>query len=560
MVNNLKKIFLIFIFAVLLAGCGKTKNDVEFVEINKEELSNIQPTPGGTITIPIINYHNIDPLNPSNSSIYYFTQLIYDSLFEYNEDGTIETNLVEHYVLSPDNMTLTITLKDNIFWHNGEKLTTSDIVYTFNKIMNAEIKGPYYKIFKNCIGSSFVENLGSFMTMEIFDDRNIDIHFDKPYAECLDMLTFPIVKEENEANKIKLVGSGAYKLKEIKEGISIELERNDKYHGKIPYIMHIVAKIFDDENLAQLAFETGQVNVVKSTDFNWAKYQDNQRIKIEEYNSNEMDLLIFNNQRDKFKGETGRKIKQAISRAVNKKRIIDRLYLGKAIETSIPLNINKMNFYGLKSDNYYNEELAKSLLKEIGYTKLNENGFLINDAGETINIHINTNFSNKFKRIVSDFIIQDLRAIGINAYTEYKVSAVEEMSSQEIQNEKNKFRSELNSGTFDMALVTINLTEMSNIDNLLHTNSIGSGLNYSLYSNENLDIILDNLKIENDFEKRKEQYLKAIEIFSQDVPIVPLYIKINALLIDENLQGEINPIEMDLYHSFRNVFILKQFQ
>ena len=44
------------------------------------------------------------------------------------------------------------------------------------------------------------------------------------------------------------------------------------------------------------------------------------------------------------------------------------------------------------------------------------------------------------------------------------------------------------------------------------------------------------------------------------MPIVPLYIKTNALLVDETLQGEINPIQSDIYRKFRNMFILKQFQ
>lgn len=556
-----KKIIILLGLIILLTGCKKNEEDYDYIEINKEELSTISPSSGGLITIPIINYHKIDPLNPSNSSIYYLTQLIYNPMFEYNVDGSIETNLVEHYVLSPDKLTLTLTLKDNLYWHNGKKLTSKDIIYTFNKILFSDQDGPYKNIFKKIVGLNFEEVKDKFMTIEAFDERNIDINFDKPYAQCLDMLTFPIIPADlEEGEEDKLIGSGAYKLKEIKEGTHIELEKNENYHGKIPYINNVIAKIFDDEKLAQLAFETGQVNIVKSSDYNWAKYQDNPRIKIEEFNSNEMEVLIFNNQREKFSGKNGKVIKQAIGRSINKKRIIDRLYLSKAIETSIPLNINKMEYYGLKSDTYYNEEYAKKLLEDIGYKTLNDQGLLVNANGQTIDVTLTTNFSNDLKKTALDFIVEDLRAIGINARTNYQASAMESLSSQETKEEKARFVNELKSGNFDLALTSINLTEISNMAMLLSTDAIGSGLNYGNYSNPNLDLIFNRLKVESDFEQRKNYYLEAINIFTEDMPIVPLYIKINALLVDDKIQGKIDPTEVNLYKSFRNVFILKQFQ
>lgn len=559
--KTIKKLFILLAFIIVLTGCKKNEEDYDYIEINKDELSTISPSSGGTITIPIINYHKIDPLNPSNSSIYYLTQLIYSPMFEYNVDGSIETNLVEHYVLSPDKLTLTLTLKDNLYWHNGKKLTSKDIIYTFNKILSSDQDGPYKNIFKKIVGSNFEEIKDKFMIMEAFDERNIDINFDRPYAQCLDMLTFPIIPADlADGEENKLIGSGAYKLKEIKEGTHIELEKNENYHGKAPYINNVIAKIFDDEKLAQLAFETGQVNIVKSSDYNWAKYQDNPRIKIEEFNSNEMEVLIFNNQREKFLGENGKTIKQAIGRSINKKRIIDRLYLTKAIETSIPLNINKMEYYGLKSDTYYNEEYAKKLLGEIGYNTLNDQGLLINGDGQTIDVTLTTNFSNDLKKTALDFIIEDLRAIGINAKTNYQATAMESLSSEEIKEERARFINEIKSGNFDLALTSINLTEISDMAMLLSTDAIGSGLNYGNYSNPSLDLIFNRLKVESNFEQRKSYYLEAINIFTEDMPIVPLYIKINALLVDDKIQGKIDPTEVNLYKSFRNIFILKQFQ
>ncbi|MFB0972034.1 MAG: ABC transporter substrate-binding protein, partial [Neofamilia sp.] len=271
-------------------------------------------------------------------------------------------------------------------------------------------------------------------------------------------------------------------------------------------------------------------------------------------------IVVFNNRKQQFAGENGKKIKQSISRAINKKRIIDRLFLGKAVETSIPVNLNTINFYGLKSDTYYNAEKARELLQEVGYVNLNSMGLLENENGETINVEIKTNHSNNYKRIAADFIVQDLRAIGINAYSNFSIQSIESMNSEQVEKEKSKFRNDLETGDFDIALITVNLTDVVDIGSLLHTNSIGVGMNYSNYSNYNLDVLLEKLKLNSEYDIARENYLSAIEIYTEDMPIVPLYIKTNALLVDETLQGEINPIQSDIYRKFRNMFILKQFQ
>lgn len=548
-----------------MIGCTREEVNTEFVELEKTELSRISPSPGGSVIIPLINYDTLNPLYSNNSSVYYFSKLVYDSLFIYNEEGQVEANLVEHFVLSPDKTTLTLTLKEDIYWHDGSKLTTQDVLDTFNFIKNSEVKSPYYKIFRNCVGYGNSFDPSNFLKMEIFDARNIDLHFDKPYAHHLEMLTFPIlpstqINEDENSMDFQMIGSGPYKLKEVREGIHIELERNEKYHGRLPYISNVFAKIFDNEELSSLAFETGQTNISLSKGFDWAKYQNNSRIKIEEFSSNEMDLVIYNNRRPQFSGDNGKKIKQAIARAINKKRIIDRLFLGKAVETSIPVNLNTINYYGLKSDTYYNEEKARELLKEVGYNTLNSNGLLENTAGDIINIEVKTNYSNSYKRIAADFIIQDLRAIGINAYSGFDVPTIESMNAEQVEREKEAFKRDLESGDFDIALITLNLTDVVDIGALLHTNSIGDGMNYGYYSNYNLDILLEKLKTNSDYDTTKDNYLSAIGIFTEDTPIVPLYIKTNALLVDETLQGEMNPIQSDIYRKFRNMFILKQFQ
>lgn len=563
----MKKTIVFILFLFFIVGCSNKEPDTSFIEIEKEELSTISPSPGGQIVIPITNYEEINPLYPSNTYVYYFTKLIYDSLFEYNEDGGLETNIVEHYVVSPDKLSMTITIKDNIYFHDGEKLTTQDILSTFYYLINSDDNSPYFHNFINSVGYGFEFDKSNFLTMEIFDDRNIDLHFDRPYADKLDMLTFPILKEgdvnlllSNEFKEDNLIGTGAYKVDKIVKGNNISLSMFDMYNGNLPYIEKLNVKIFKDEELALLAFETGLINLVKSVNYDWAKYQDDTSIKIEEFPTNEMDMLIFNNFSSKFSGDKGRILKQAISKGINKKRIIDRLFLGKAIETSLPLTKNKMDFYGLKSDNYYNAEISKELLKEIGYSKYNESGFLVDENQEPITIEITSNYADNHKRIITEFIIEDLKAIGINAYSNMQVSTNENLSKEQIDGINKEYVEKLTQDRFEMAIVSLNLTEISDLSTLLHSLAIDTGLNYSNYSNPKLDYIINNLKLTDEFENRRNIYLELIDIYTEEMPLIPLYTKTSAILIDNKIQNNLNPINSDIYRSFSNVFILKQLQ
>lgn len=561
----MKKFSLIILLALILVGCREPVTESNYIEINKNELSTITPSVGGQIIIPLINYETLNPLKPNNTSTYYFSKLIYDSLFSYSDDGTLESNLVEHYVLSPDQMSLTLTLKDNISWHDGKKLTTNDVIHSFNLIKSMEEPNPYLENFKNAAGIVSEFDINKSVKMSVFDERNIDILFDKPYRNYLDMFTFPIMPSHLDTGKtidgtFLPMGSGPYEIKEILPGKNVILQRNETYHGRLPYILEINGKIFDSSDLAFLAFETGQINIVSASGYDWSKYADSTRIRVEEYNTNELDYLYLNSHSSIFSGENGRAIKKAIARAINKKRIIDRVYLGKAIETSIPLNINKMNEFGLRSDTYYNLDIAKELLAGIGYVDTNSDGLLEDENGDRINIELKTNYSNPQKRLSAEFIAQDLREIGINVIMNYDTDELNSMSFSEREAEYSKFLSDISSGNYQLALVSVNLTESPDIGSILHSTSIGSGINYSNYSSIEMDNLIQNLSLNNSNEDVRNLYLSVIELLDKDNPIIPLYVKKSSLLVDSDIQGNVNPLSWDLYRSFRNVFILKQFQ
>ena len=59
------------------------------------------------------------------------TPLVQSTLVEYKQDMTIVNDLATDYVLSDDGLTWTFTIRDDVFFTDGEKLTAEDVAFTF---------------------------------------------------------------------------------------------------------------------------------------------------------------------------------------------------------------------------------------------------------------------------------------------------------------------------------------------------------------------------------------------------------------------------------------------
>ena len=562
----MKRVISIILICILLLGCTSQNTQYGFKEIESDEVSSIQATPGGSINIPLTNYETLHPLFNRNRSIYQLNKLVYEPLFSYTGEGSIESTLVEHHEVSPDGMIVSITLRDDVYFHDGQKLTTQDVVSTFDAIKNSEVYSPYTEGFKLAVGSGLEFDLDGFMEMSIFDERNLDIHLKEPYRDYLNLLTFPILSSqdqglevlENDNTNYFPNGTGPYQVKLI-EDEKVTLTINDNYHGRLPYIEQIIGIVYDDAELAKLSFEIGEIDIYDLNSHDWNKYLDDSKINIENYLSNEIDILYLNSRSSVFNGDNGKIIKQAISKSINKKRLIDRVYLGHAQDIYLPLNKTSENMLDLKPAIYYNANEAIEQLESIGYTIDNSTGLMKNTAGETIDVQLKTNLLDPNKRTILNFLIEDLKSIGINAYIQDSTENLSRLTPELKEQYQKTLIEQVNSGAFDIALLSVSLSENPDIGKFIHSSSINEGLNYSYYSRTEVDVILDKIKLSEE-EDLQDLYLDLSKYLAEDVPIFPLYIKENAVLVGDKIKGDLDPFNEYIYNKIRDIFILKQDQ
>ena len=206
------------------------------------------PVQGGTLTEGVVGYVGyINPVLAVTDSGRDLTALMYAGLMKTTADGKIIPELADNYTVSTDSLTYTFTLKNNIYFQDGQPITADDILFTVQKVQDPAIKSP------------FQPNWDGVVVKKI-NDKQISFTLPKPYAPFLQNTTLGIIpkhiwKNDNDQNFIysqynfEPIGSGPYRLYSIERNSSgipqnYDLVPFEGYTLGSPFISHLIIKTF----------------------------------------------------------------------------------------------------------------------------------------------------------------------------------------------------------------------------------------------------------------------------------------------------------------------------
>lgn len=223
----------------------------------------IVPAVGGTLVEGVVGApRSLNPiLAPSNDVDNDLTRLTFSRLFATDAEGEVAPELAASYEVSSDLKTYDIRLRDAL-WHDGERLTVDDALFTIGLIQDPAWKSPLAPAFKD-------------VTAERVDDRTLRLVLKEPFAPFLSRLTFGILPKhvwkdvapqdamQAEAN-LKPIGSGPFKFSELKRDKrgyvqSVTLVRNPDHFAGAPFLEHVVFKFYPDYRAAIEALHKRQV-------------------------------------------------------------------------------------------------------------------------------------------------------------------------------------------------------------------------------------------------------------------------------------------------------------
>ncbi|MFI6510534.1 ABC transporter substrate-binding protein [Streptosporangium sp. NPDC050855] len=172
--------------------------------------------------------------------------LIFDGLMRRAPDLTLEPALAAGPpVVSADAETVTFTLKEGLKFHDGRPLTSQDVEYTYEALLDP------------ANASTIRSDYSAIKEVTAPDARTVVFRLRHPYAPLVQRTTLGIVPK-GTAEKTRPVGSGPYRFVSWTPGDKIVLEANKEYWGGAPAISRLVLAFAPDDNVRATRIRAGE--------------------------------------------------------------------------------------------------------------------------------------------------------------------------------------------------------------------------------------------------------------------------------------------------------------
>ena len=248
--------------SAILGGCQRTDTEQTASEAagspeaaaqqKAEEASVIVTMP--TTSEPEAGF---DPVYGWGAGEHVHEPLIQSTLTTTTADLEIGMDLAVDYSVSEDGLLWTVTIRDDAYFTDGEKLTASDVAFTYNL----------------CAENSSVNDFTMLESAVAVDDVTVEFHMNRPFSIWpYTMAVVGIVPEhayDSETYGRNPIGSGLYILKQWDQGQQVILEANPDYYGEAPKMKRVTV-LFMEEDAAFLAAQAGEVDLAYTS----ATYSD----------------------------------------------------------------------------------------------------------------------------------------------------------------------------------------------------------------------------------------------------------------------------------------------
>ncbi len=466
-----------FLLLFVLAGCGhRNTND-----------------PSSLIFLIESNPTNLDPRYATDSQSQRIDGLLFSSLLERDDQMNFRGDLAESWS-TPDPLTYIFHLRSGVHFHNGRPLTSGDVKYTFESILNPATRSPKRGAFR------------MIASIDTPDTATVIFHLSEPYASFLWNLARPavgIIPHDAGADFSRHpIGSGPFRFVSQSQDEEVIVERNSDYFRGAPQLARVRFRVVPDAVVRALELRKGSADIEMSSlspDMipELAKQPD---LLVTERPGTNFAYLGFN-LTDPILAKP--EVRQALAYATDREALIRNLLHGEARIASGILPPNHWAYEPNVAEYTLDPGRAEKLLDDAGYPRKQD--------GMRFHLLLKTSTQEE-ARLVGAVLQEQWRRVGIDL----------ELRPLEL----GTLLSDAARGNFQ---ITYSRWVGANSDPDVFEFVFSSkrfppdGANRGHYSNPRIDALVDQIRTETDREKRKALCNEVQKILAVDLPYLPLW-------------------------------------
>jgi peptide/nickel transport system substrate-binding protein len=387
--------------AVLLLGCGR----------QAEPVSTTSPARIRKLTLAIPR--DTGPLNlySSDSSFDYLVELVFDKLLAPSPYVDKPIPGLAESATQLDARTWTVTLRDGVTWHDGRPFTAEDVKFT-------------YESYRDGSPNRYTHHVNAVPKIDqivIDDARTVRFVCNYP-CPTLGPVTFadlPILPKhiwqnitEPQNYKGLPIGTGPYKLVELRSNELYRFQANESYFMGRPLVDELVMPIITDPNATFTALRTGEIDIAVRDVPPELGADLARQTAIKTISTNPLSLveLHLNFERVPFDRP---EFRRALSLMIDRQAIVDTVLLGGGRPGTQGYNHPDSPWTKPGLSTPFDRAAAKTLLDELQFVDRDHDGIRETPAGRPLAFNLAVPSNEPVWIRVVEMVATQARAVGI---------------------------------------------------------------------------------------------------------------------------------------------------
>lgn len=452
----------------------------------------------------------LDPRYAVDAASQRVIQLVYNGLVRLDAQAQIVPDIATSWE-TPEPTTYVFHLRQDVTWHDAERLTAADVHYTFTSLLDEKNKSPKRASFDKIA------------SIEVMDEHTIRFVLSEPFAPFLTHMTQGIIPQPKAGEPERdldahPIGTGPFKFDRIEPNVAVHLLAHNTYFEGRATLDGVVLRILPDAMVRLFELQKGNIDLIQNDlppDLLTQLRSDEQFTVIQAPGTN-FTYLGFNCQDEILKHV---EVRQALAYAIDRQAVIRHVLNGLGTLADGILPAGHWAHEAHVPRYAYDPSRAAQLLDQAGFPDPDGDG-----PQPRFQLTYKTSQQEEGRRI-AEVLQEQLRQVGI---------AVEIRSF-----EWGTFFGDIRAGNFQLyALTWVGVTEPDIFHYVFHSQSVPpAGANRGHYVNAQLDALLDAGRRSMSPEARRASYSQAQLLIATELPYVPLWHRANVAVLRSTFTG-----------------------